>query len=97
MGDREIANIIYQQLGSKRFTAMVGAKNFVVISKGIQFQMPWPRINMVRITLTPADEYAIQYIKYRGTTTKIVAQENGVQVAELRESFERNTGLRTSL
>lgn len=93
----QIGRTIFHQIGGTRLIAMTGAKDFVCTPNGLRFRIPNRKINMVEITLTPADDYTIQYCLFRGTVVRLVAQENGIYCDQLLESFERNTGLRTHL
>jgi hypothetical protein len=95
------------QLGGDRFVTMTGAKDFVTSDN------PQPRLQMrlpanltrqrgthLEVSLTPTDEYTLVYFKgKRGKPGErsIIGVNRNVQVANLRQSFEDLTGLRTSL
>ena len=97
----QVANTILQQLGGGRFIAMTGAKNFVGSDDSLQFALPGGTfsngINRVRVTLTPADDYRVTAMRVRGTKFAVVDSSEGIYCDNLRDVFERMTGLRTSL
>lgn len=107
----EIANEIFRQLGGNRFMAMTGAKNFMAIDNGLQFQLPARfaknGINVVRITLNDLDLYDVEY----GMNTRKKDKDLGIMVPDykvikteeniyndmLQERFTDVTGLQTRL
>ena len=95
----KIAAVIFGQLGGNRFTVMTGAKNFVGSDEGLTFRIPKAKngINCVRIILTPADLYKVEFMKIRGTTVKTHEIVSNVYAENLRSVFEDHTGLATSL
>lgn len=100
---REIAKTILQQLGGGRFVAMTGARNLVASHNGLSFALPGgggfcrDGINGVCVVLTPADLYDVEFVRRRGAMVKTVKKVEGIFFDQLREVFERATGLRTSL
>lgn len=54
-------------------------------------------INCVTITLDPSDTYTVEFLRIRGQKVKTIASVSDVYNDNLREVFERYTGLRTSL
>ena len=107
LGDRgkghemQVAKTILEQLGGSRFLAMTGAKNLLGSADALTFQLPAnfarDRINVVRITLTAADLYDVEFIRRRGLAVAWVAKDCGLYADQLRASFEAATGLRVSL
>jgi hypothetical protein len=99
MTNVEIAKIILSQLGGNRLSVMTGARNFVAVEKGLQFRIPKAKsnINSVRVTLTPADDYTVEFFAIRGTNFKQVAAVPGVYCDQLQDVFTEHTGLYTSL
>jgi hypothetical protein len=99
----DIAKEILRQLGGNKFIVMTGAKNFLGGSNYLSFRLPGGGgftkngINAVKIILTPADLYDIEYLKIRAGTAKVVSKSEGIYNDQLRANFEENTGLRTSL
>jgi len=102
MTDMTIANTILAQLGGNKFIAMTGAKNLIGGANYLSLQMPTTRIarngiNCLRVTLTPADDYKVEFIKIRGMNIKTVSEFDGIYADMLRDLFTRETGLETSL
>lgn len=101
--NQHIAQIILDQLGNGRFAAMTGAKNFVAIENGLQFDLPRSRgfvkdgINRIHVILDPSDTYTVKGIKYNNRKFECVevAKESYVYCDYLQETFEDMTGLLT--
>lgn len=100
--NQQIAQTILNQMGGKnRLIAMVGAKNFMAIDNGVQFDFAKAiaGINRVTIRLTFADLYDIEFGSVRKSrktqlpeyTARDVSQ--GVFADRLKPIFERATGL----
>lgn len=101
MASMEVATTILQQLGGNRFRAMTGAHSFTGDTNSLTFkipQRPESRIFAVKVILTPADDYTVEFWAKKGRfdVTK-AASFDGVYFDQLQELFERQTGLRTSL
>ena len=92
---------IIEQLGGNRFVAMTGAKNFVFSNseKSLRFSIGRNShgVNRVRIILTPADDYTMQFISVRGESFKIKQEVKGVYCDMLEHVFTKCTGLYTRL
>lgn len=109
----KIAQEIYRQLGGNRFTAMTGidSNKMVAVEKGLRLKLPrnTSGANILDITLTPADEYRLDFRSVRAPKFNARTGEmsagidrsrlalDGIQVEVLREVFTRHTGLYTSL
>lgn len=99
----QAAKTILQQLGGNRFIAMTGAKNCLSDGNSLSFRLPSSPnftkdgINYVKITLTPADEYNMEFGKIRGHSYKIIKTVEGVYWDSLQELFTEYTGLDTHL
>ena len=95
MSKREGAEVI-KQLGGGRFIAMTGAK---VMLKGVVFKIGRNSkgVNYVRINLNSMDTYDVEYLSVRAYKEKVKSTSKGIYADMLRDSFEANTGLRTSL
>jgi hypothetical protein len=97
---KDVANIIFEQLGGNRFAMMTGAKNFVSDSGSLMFSIPKNKsvYNRVRLTLSPHDTYDVEFLKVdrKGIITKS-KELLGVFSNQLQSVFEQTTGLRTSL
>jgi hypothetical protein len=101
MSDLIIANTIRQQLGGHKFAVMCGVKQFVGGENFLQFKMPSnfakDKINLVKIILTPADLYDIEFYYTRGVNLKMVCKVEGIYCDMLQSEFTRVTGLDTHL
>ena len=107
--DNGVAATILAQLGGQRFKAMTGAKSFAGDDKSLSFRLPGDpgfvknNIRAVRITLTPADLYKVEFFALRKDADsglrlpKVIETADDVYVDSLREVFTRATGLDTSL
>lgn len=108
-----VAKTIIQQLGGNKFIAMTGANQFMAIggkstsgkqlNPGVGFYIGRndKQVNYVRITLTPMDEYDMEFMKAprsaRGAAIKLIKKVEGAPVENMREIFTRYTGMETSL
>ena len=94
-----VANTILSQLGGNKFLAMTGASNLVGREDGLSFKVGRndAKVTHVRVTLTPADEYTLEFINVRGTKIKPLATVEHVYADNLSQVFETKTGLRVSL
>ena len=93
---------IYQQLGGGKFQSMTGAKNFVytrppVVSLSFRIGKAKRGINSVKVTLTPADEYEMEFGKIRAGTYTVISRYVGVYNDNLQFIFTAETGLDTHL
>jgi hypothetical protein len=101
--NQEIATTILQQLGGNRFLVITGSKSPTAIVNGLTLRLAKnkTRANVLKIVLTPADDYEIEF-KYLafgkgGVTEKVVRNFDGIQFDQLQDIFEEVTGLYTSL
>lgn len=102
MTDLTIANTILDQLGNRRFIAMTGARDFVGDASSLTFCIgrgAMNKANAVRITLTPADDYTVEFFAFSSRTlnTRDCGKVSGVYAENLREVFTARTGFATSL
>jgi hypothetical protein len=99
--DLTVANTIIQQLGGGRFQAMTGAHTFLGDANSVSFRLPLAKhpgaVNYVKITLTGRDDYDVEFYRIRGRKSTLVSSTEGIYADQLREVFERATGLYTSL
>lgn len=97
----EVANTILQQLGGRRFIAMTGAHSFTGDRNSLTFKFPQvreSRLFAMKIELTPADEYRVEFWAKKGRFDVVKAMEfDGIYCDILADLFERKTGYRTSL
>jgi hypothetical protein len=97
------ASIILMQLGGGKFKAMTGAKNFLTNGNDLSFSLPGSGgfckngINRVNIELTPADTYNVKFYRLRGSKLVTISEHTDIYEDGLREMFERETGLATSM
>lgn len=98
-----IAATILSQLGGNKFLAMTGAKNLLNGGDYLQFDLPAimtkGKANKFRVTLEPSDTYTLTAMKYSRRTfdCKTLETASDVHCDNLREVFERMTGLYTIL
>lgn len=97
--EMQVAQTILSQLGGRRFIAMTGASNFIGGADNLSFKVGRNAkgVTHVRVTLTPMDVYTVEFLRVRNMQVKEVSKSEDVYNDMLREVFERNTGLRTSL
>lgn len=110
----DIASIIAQQLGgTRRLTAMIGAKYFMSYPPryeesptslgGLVFRFPNPnrsKANCVKIFLMPDDTYSVHFIRLGGAAAhsyKRLAVFNDIYAEDLKRLIEGETNLRLSL
>jgi uncharacterized protein YneR len=103
MTDVTVANAILDQLGGYRFVRMTGAKNMLAYPTGLKFSIPARmarhRINGMSVMLNGDDLYYVEFLKInmKKQIHTVVFAYSGIYGDQLRELFERKTGLRTSL
>lgn len=103
MTNAEIAQIIYSQMGGGRLAVMTGAKNFVAIENGLQFDLPKTRgyvrdgINKIQIILDASDTYTMRALKMKQFDYDEINHESFLYADMIRRCFERMTGLYTTL
>jgi hypothetical protein len=102
----QVAQTILQQLGGAgRLSAMIGARNFVAYHDALSFTFAArgrDGIRAVRVILTPADLYTVEFIKV-GRPTSAYIGRHVVETVEyvyadmLRATIEQRTGLALAL
>ena len=99
-----IASEIIRQLGGNHFIAMTGAKGFIYgtdesgnVRISFRIGRNSARINGIRITLNGDDLYDTEYLWMTVKEIKTRSKSEGIYNDGLRQDFENNTGLRTSL
>ena len=91
-----IAETILKQLGgANRLSAMIGAKNFVIIDNGVGFKYPTGKY--VQIKLNGKDLYDVNFKSIRGTNIKDIKTFNDVYFDELIPVFENHSKLYLTL
>lgn len=101
MTDMTTANEIARQIGNRAFT-MLGAKNLVGDEKSLTFKIGRnaKRVTHIKVTLTPADLYDVEFIKVGrapGYKVETLAKTEGAFFDMLHELIETHTGMATSL
>lgn len=103
MNKMEVAKTILEQLGGSRFRAFTGAKNFTAgDSEGggsLSFKLPaniaTKGINYVKVSLTAADDYTMEFGKIWGTKYTVLATSETIYCDMLQDEFLNKTGLFT--
>ncbi|WP_122423278.1 hypothetical protein [Pseudomonas viridiflava] len=98
---QQIAGVILDQLGARRFMMMTGARAVVALPHGLQFQLPARTaahgVNMVRVELDGSDLYCVIAGRWQSLEFTERAREYGVSCDELQNAFTRLTGIHTHL
>ena len=92
-----IANTIKDQIGHKALF-MLGAKNLIDHGDALSFRIRGSKaVNYIKITLTPADLYDIEFGKVWGSKYTVKSTVESYYVDMLHTAIEEATGLYTSL
>ena len=98
---QQVAAVILDQLGARRFLAMTGARELVAIAKGLQFKLPAnfakDGVNMIRVELEDSDTYTVTAGRFRALEFKEKGREELIYCDQLQAAFTRLTGLDTHL
>lgn len=95
----QVANTIRAQIG-ERALFMVGAKNLCGSADALTFKVGRnaKKVTHIRVTLTPADVYRVEFLKCRGFDPVVtIADRDNVYAESLNAVIETETGFRTSL
>ena len=94
-----IATEIMRQLGGGRFRAMTGARFPTALASGVRFSIGRnaKKVNCVQVTLTPSDDYTIEFLAVRKGVIKQKARVSGVYCDNLQAVFTTHTGMYTTL
>ena len=98
--NREIAGIILNQLGGKKFQAMTGAKNLSFSDKSLHFSIGRnsTKANNVTISLQENDTYKMIFSRATMETSYIELKiYKDIYCDQLKRIFTDYTGLDTSL
>ncbi len=96
--DLTVAHEIQRQLGRQTF-ALLGASQLIGDATSLMFSFKGcPRINKIRITLTPDDLYRVEFFKFSPTklTCNVVSSHEGIYCDQLHDLIESETGLYTT-
>lgn len=98
---QQVAGVILDQLGARRFLAMTGARDMVATAQGLQFKLPanfaTGGVNMVRVELDDSDTYSVIVGRFRALEFKEKGRESLIYCDQLQAAFSRLTGLDTHL
>ena len=110
MSDLRVANTILEQLGGAQFIVMTGSKNFVGDDNSLTMRLARnkSKANMLKITLTPMDDYTVEFYRYTSAhftrnynwideKRVTVKKLDGVYFDQLQRIFEDVTGLYTRI
>lgn len=98
--DLTVANTILAQLGGNKFAAMTGVKKAFGTNCSVSFTLPKAvknGINHVKIELSAADDYNIEFSRNTRHDFKVIERINGVYAENLQEVFTEYTGYETHL
>lgn len=98
----EVATTILNQLGGQRFVAMVGAKDMGYSSNSLSMKIMRNAKKVTHVTITydhGKDLYKMTFSAWnaRKFEFKVLEEVDGVFFDQMKEIFESNTGLYTSL
>jgi len=97
------ANLTLNQLaqannGARRLIAMIGAKHISYSETDNHVAFRFMRgasnkANYIKITLTDADLYDVEFGKIHGLNYRVISKSDGLYEDMLKEHFESETGL----
>jgi len=95
---KEISETIIKQLGGRQFMYMVNSKDMVYDHNSLTMKISRNNTkgNYFRVTLRN-DLYDLEFFSVRNLEKKVKKTIEGVEVSMLRNIFEEETGLYTSL
>ena len=92
---------LLQQLGGNKFIMMTGAKNLAVDKAKNTLHMKIGRnakgVSHLRIKLTGADLYDMEFLQIRAGNIKVKAKVKGIYADQLQKMFTKHTVMYTSL
>jgi len=95
--DTHIAETILVQLGGmNRLKMFTGAYNFGALPNGVSFRIKsrgYSLVNYVKITLTPADLYNVEYGRIHNNKYRVIEEDFGLYNDMLVQSFESATNM----
>lgn len=96
----QVTQTIFNQMGGWQFANLVGTK--AIGSQGDTLLVRFTgkaksRINLLKVTLSPDDTYAVEFCRASKAGTVTVKEYNGVYCDQLKDLFEETTGLYVSL
>lgn len=94
---QQIAGVILDQLGARRFIMMTGARDIVATAEGLQFKLPAnfskDGINMMRVEINDQDTYNVIAGRWLRLEFKEKGRESGIYSEDLQRAFTCLTGL----
>jgi hypothetical protein len=98
---QQIAGVIFDQLGARRFIMMTGARDICACKEGLQFRLPAnfakDGINMMRVELDGLDTYTVIAGRWSRLEFNEKRRESGIYSEDLQRTFTRLTGLDAEL
>ena len=93
-----VSETIIEQLGGVSILSMmIGLKKIITEPNAVQLIFPLPKhkgaVNKVRIFLNGLDLYDIEFIRFNKRGHKVISKEENVYAEDLKDFFERGTGL----
>lgn len=98
----QVSKTIAAQIGNPAFT-MMGAKNLVGSDDSLTFKLgagavnKGRRVSHVRVTLTPADTYRVEFLAVRKFEAKTLHTSEDIYADSLKTTLEIHTGFALSL
>ena len=94
---QEIANIIFRQYGGAEFALLTGAKNFQYLKDGGLIYEIGRNVKVVKWVETKLNASDLYDIKFYNRKAEIITEEKDVFCEQLRNIFQQNTHLYTSI
>lgn len=99
--DREVAAIIYSQIGGDRFKVMTGAHSFGATTQGLVFKLPKGKYFIIKLNGKDLYDLSLwrngQFRKDKYIEAKVLKESVDIFAENLQDSFTEMTGLYTSL
>lgn len=94
-----VAATILAQLGSNKFIAMTGAKNFVRGENYLMFSIGKnkSKANKVKITLQANDTYTVEFFRMRGIDCNLISKHSDIYAETLAKFVGSVFGMQVSL
>jgi hypothetical protein len=92
----EVAKTILEQLGGNKFLVMTGAKDLVALESGLRFKLG-RKFFTVRLNQFDTYDLTLSTFSMKTLEHKIIDENTGVYVSDLRNMFTAMTGLYCTL
>lgn len=96
MTDTIIQETIRHQMGGRPFEMLVGVKQITYREKQVTTKFKAKsknKSNCVRVTLTDADDYTVEFLRLWGLNCTEISTHEGIYADMLQDLFETHTGL----